>query len=315
MALKKAKRQKIKIPVLLTGPSGSGKTLSALMMAKGIVEKMYPDMSEVDQWEKIAIIDSEHERSLLYADNTIADTKIGEFLHYDLKAPFSVERYEQAFKECKEAGVEVIITDSISHAWSGLGGILDAQQEAGGRFQDWRKVKPLEENFLKMLVESGVHTISTARTKQDYAMQPNELGKVEVVKLGLKVEQKDSLEYEFAVVLRLDMNNVATASKDNSNLFKEPFRITKETGHELYDWAEAGIDKAEQEEKERQSLLDDLRELIHGDEARQSYLKELETKADKSYEEFPKNLLEKAIKLVKEYTAPVTPQETDAFNN
>lgn len=303
MGLKKAKRQKIKIPILLTGPSGSGKTLSALMIAIGIVEKMYPDFSKEEQWEKVAIIDTEHERSLLYADNTIADTKIGEFLHYDLKAPFTVDRYEQAFKECKDAGVEVVIVDSITHAWSGLGGILDVQQDYGGRFQDWRKVKPLEEQFLKLLVESGIHTIATGRTKQDYAMQADELGKMEVVKLGLKTEQKDTLEYEFAVVLRLDMKNVATATKDNSNLFKEPFHINKETGHDLYNWAEVGVDKAEEEEKERVILLDQMHNLIHEDEAKQKYLSELEAKAGMGYEEFPKNFLEKAIQLVTNYSS------------
>lgn len=39
MEIKKAKREKIKVPIMITGASGSGKTVSALFIAKGIIEK------------------------------------------------------------------------------------------------------------------------------------------------------------------------------------------------------------------------------------------------------------------------------------
>ena len=67
MEIKKAKREKIKVPIMITGASGSGKTVSALFIAKGIIEKMHSDLSEQEQWEKIGVIDTEHKRSLLYA--------------------------------------------------------------------------------------------------------------------------------------------------------------------------------------------------------------------------------------------------------
>lgn len=119
MEIKKAKREKIKVPIMITGASGSGKTVSALFIAKGIIEKMHSDLSEQEQWEKIGVIDTEHKRSLLYADSTIGNVDIGEFLHIDFEAPFTVQRYIQAFNLFKQAGVEVVIVDSLTHAWSG----------------------------------------------------------------------------------------------------------------------------------------------------------------------------------------------------
>ena len=78
MEVKKAKREKLKVPIMITGASGSGKTVSALLIAKGIVEKMYPDLSDEEQWLKIGVIDTEHKRALLYAESTVAGVYISE---------------------------------------------------------------------------------------------------------------------------------------------------------------------------------------------------------------------------------------------
>lgn len=56
----KAKRQKIKVPILVMGASGSGKTLGSLLIAKGMMEGMYPDASDEEQWDKVGVIDTEH---------------------------------------------------------------------------------------------------------------------------------------------------------------------------------------------------------------------------------------------------------------
>lgn len=299
MGLTKAKRQKIKVPIFVNGPSGSGKTVSSLFIAKGIVEKMFPDLPEEEHWDKIAIIDTEHKRSLLYADTTIGDTKVGEFLHYNLEPPYSVSRYTKAFEECKAAGVEVVIIDSITHAWSGDGGILDMVESFGGNFSAWNKVKPQETDFMKMLVEGGIHVIATGRTKQGYEVGYSETGKLEVKKLGLKVEQKDNLEYEFAIVFRTEMNHQAIPMKDNSNLFKEAFRITKDTGHIIHDWAEVGIDKIAEDKKRKQELDENILELVEQEEMYLKKLEELEYKASKKLEEFNLSLTERAYELIK----------------
>lgn len=118
-----AKREKIKIPILVTGASGSGKTVSSLLIAKGIVEKMYPDLPSEDQWLKIAVIDTEHNRAKYYADSEIGGSQVGEFLHADFKPPYNASELSIGISQLKEKGVEVIILDSLTHMWSGDGGI------------------------------------------------------------------------------------------------------------------------------------------------------------------------------------------------
>ena len=39
--------------------------------------------------------------------------------------PFSPEKYIEALQLCEKEGMEVIIIDSISHEWEGIGGILE----------------------------------------------------------------------------------------------------------------------------------------------------------------------------------------------
>ena len=63
----KVPRKKAKLRLALTGVSGSGKTLSALYIAYGIT----------GDWNKIALIDTEHERARFYADRS--DLGTGDF--------------------------------------------------------------------------------------------------------------------------------------------------------------------------------------------------------------------------------------------
>ncbi|MDT2756950.1 hypothetical protein P7G51_06110 [Enterococcus asini] len=262
LTVEKAQREKIKIPILLSGVSGSGKTVSALFLAYGIVSSMYPDMPENEQWDKIGLIDTEHRRASLNTDVEIAGQHIGHFKVVNLDEPFTIDRYEEAFYLLTSADCEVIIIDSISHNWEGKGGVLDAVDSYGGKFSDWKKVKPLEDRFKALAINDKVHVISTTRVKQDYIMEINEKGKSAPRKVGLKMIQKDNLEYEYAVSFRIEQGAVAYPMKDNSNIFAEPKVLTVEDGKKLYEWSEVGIDVAkiekerrQKEEKERQSLI------------------------------------------------------------
>lgn len=300
MSLRKAERKKMKVPILLMGASGSGKTVSALMIAKGLTEGMFPDLSEDERWGKVAVIDTEHARSELYANQTIADNHIGQFNIYDLEPPHSPQRYAEAFRECKEAGCEVIIIDSITHAWSGQGGLLDKVNSYGGKFSDWNKVKPDEQAFLKIFSDQDVHVIATVRSKQGYEVSQSDTGKLNVTKLGLKPDQRDGLEYEFAIAFQLYPNHMAEASKDNSNHFEERIVISPGTGLEIYKWAEQGVDLKAQKKKERAEKIDKIKELANESEERQGMLESIIQAMNKDLEEFPDIALDKAINKLNE---------------
>lgn len=243
----RAKRQMLTLAMQVVGPSGSGKTLGSLIFAYGMMKEKYPDADDYDVWGKIGLVDTEHDRSLIYEGMEYNGVKIGQFLHVPLEAPYSIQRYDASVKALVEAGVEVCIIDSATHAWEGEGGVLDYQQKAGGRYQDWNSTnKEAYAPLVSLLVgeKYRVHMISTSRVKQEYTMQRNEhTEKMEVTKLGLKPVQRDTLEYEMQLVFRLDMDNYFEMSKDNSSLFKDKREIlSTEHGALVYQWLEKGVD-------------------------------------------------------------------------
>lgn len=301
MGLKRAVRQKMKVPIMLMGASGSGKTVGALLIAKGIVWEMFPDLSEDEKWEKIAVIDTEHERSTLYAGMTIQEQEIGSFMVYNLNAPFTPQRYKEAFLECKQAGCEVIIIDSITHAWNGDGGVLDKVNKLGGKFSDWNKVKPDENTLLSMFLDTDVHVIACVRSKQGYELTTLDTGKLQIEKVGLKAEQKDSLEYEFAITFQLYQNHTAEPMKDNSNSFDGRFIITEQTGKQIYEWAEEGIDIKAIERKKKMEAIETIQKLANQSEQHQAELKDIQFKMDNlPLEEFNQVALDKVIRILSE---------------
>jgi hypothetical protein len=194
--LRKATRKKARIRLGLSAVSGGGKTYSALLVAKGIC----------GDWSKIAIIDSENSSADLYAH-------LGEYNVLPLLAPFTPERYMDAIHTCEQAGMEVIIVDSITHEWDGKGGCLEIVESLGGKYQDWAKVTPRHQAFIDTIIQSPCHIITTVRRKQDYEMVKDNHGKVKVEKSGLREVTREGFEYELTINLELDVRHHATAGQ------------------------------------------------------------------------------------------------------
>lgn len=227
MQLRKAERKKVKLKMGIAGPTGSGKTYSALLLARGLT----------DDWSKIAIIDTENGSADLYSH-------LGDYGVLPLAPPFEPEKYAKALETCVKAGAEVVIIDSMSQEWSGEGGVLDYQSKLGGKFQDWAKATPRHRAFIDAILQSPAHVICCSRVKTEWAIEQNERGKATPTKMGLKVEQRDGIEYEFTVSWRLAQGNMASCDKDRTGLFhgKADFKISTETGKELRTWADTGTE-------------------------------------------------------------------------
>lgn len=256
---RQAKRQKLFAAIGLIGPSGSGKTLSALRLAYGMMKAKYPEASEEELWKKIGLVDTEHERSLVYEGMKVDDLTIGSFIFIPFEPPYDPESYNDAQKELKKLGCEVCIFDSASHGWEGEGGILEIQQMNGGRFQDWKETNKDYRKFIDVVTgtTNHIHTINTLRTKQEYQVNRSEVdNKLEVVKLGTKPVTRDSLEYELQIVFNIDMDHIAHTSKDNTlGMFKKPRTLTEADGEVIIKWLELGEDIYAEQEKERQQYI------------------------------------------------------------
>jgi hypothetical protein len=225
MELRQAQRKQAKIKLALQGTSGCGKTYSALLLASGITE-----------YNKIAVIDTENHSADLYAH-------LGDYNVLQLSKPFTPERYIKAIEICEQAGMEVIIIDSITHEWEGSGGILDLHGNmAGNSFTNWSKITPRHNAFVQKILESSSHIISTIRTKSDYTLTDKN-GKMVPEKVGLKGIQRDGIDFEFTIVFDLDIKHNAVASKDRTGLFmdKPESVITPEYGKRILQWCDAGI--------------------------------------------------------------------------
>jgi hypothetical protein len=244
MQFKKAERKKLKLRLALTGTSGSGKTLGALYIAKGLSGK-------------IAVIDTEQDSSSLYTDKV-------EFDSLKLDAPYSPERYIEAIKMANKAGYEVLIIDSITHEWNGVGGILQLNDEVakakfkGNSWSAWSEMTPRHRKFIDAILQCDMHVIVTMRSKMETS-QVKENGYTKVQKLGLKAEQKDDIEYEFTTVLDIAHDgHYALASKDRTGLFtdRDPRIINEKIGEELKEWLDLGID-IDKELKEKYILFNE----------------------------------------------------------
>ena len=223
MELRQSQRQQAKIKLALQGSAGSGKTMSALLTAIGIT----------NNWGKVAVIDTETGSADLYAH-------LGNYNVLTMSPPFSPESYVKAITICENAGMEVIILDSISHAWEYL---LDYHSNlAGNSFQNWNKVNPRQKEFVDKILQSPCHIIATMRVKQDYVLNQKD-GKYVPEKVGLKSVMRDGIEYEFTIVFDIDIKHNAVSSKDRTGLFmgKPEFKITPDTGKDILNWCNAVI--------------------------------------------------------------------------
>ncbi len=235
----KAERKQAKLRLSLCGPSGSGKTLSALYIAQGL-------------GGKIAMIDTEHKSGELYAN--VVDYDVA-----TLAPPFSPQRYIELINMAEQNDFNVLILDSLSHAWTGQGGVLEMHDNAckavHNSFAAWREVTPQHNALVDAILGSSLHIITTMRTKTAYEIQQNEKGKTQVVKVGLAPVQRDGMEYEFTTVMDLSVDgHIATTSKDRTNLFDGQFFVpTIQTGEKLKEWLETGVDTVKEslEESER----------------------------------------------------------------
>lgn len=223
MQLRQSSKKQAKIKMAIQGCAGSGKTYSSLLLAYGLI----------DDWSKIAVIDSENNSADLYSH-------LGNYNVVSLQDNFSPENYIEAMEICEKAGMEVIIIDSMSQCWDYL---LECHSNMqGNSFTNWGKITPRQNAFIQKILQSKCHIISTLRTKQDYVLNEKN-GKLVPEKVGLKAVMRDGIDYEFTIVFDIDMKHNVIASKDRTGVFinAPDLKITPDTGKMILKWCNDGI--------------------------------------------------------------------------
>ena len=203
---KPATRKKLFLRMALCSPAGYGKSYTALVFADTIAEIF---------GTQFAAIDTEHGALSKYVGTVVKKFEVCELQHY---APSA---YTAAIREAAANGFGVLIIDSLSHAWSGVGGALaqvDAKSAGGGNsYTAWKDVTPQHNELVEAILSYPGHVIATMRTKMEYVLEEevNSKGRKVMVpkKIGMKPVQREGMDYEFDVVGDMDEQHTLIISK------------------------------------------------------------------------------------------------------
>jgi hypothetical protein len=189
-----------KLRMAIAGPSGSGKTYTALAVA-----------AELVPGGRVAVIDTEHGSAAKYAD-------LFKFDVAHAAPPYHPDGLIKLVTYAANNGYDVIIVDSTTHYWSGAGGVLDLKDDAERRMRNpnsytaWKDVTPIHQRMVDALISVPAHVIVTMRSKQEYVLVEKN-GKQVPQKMGMAPIQRDGFEYEFDVMMDMDVKNVGHVTK------------------------------------------------------------------------------------------------------
>lgn len=214
-----AVKERLKARVAIDGPTGSGKTWTALQWARILAGPDGP----------IGLVDTENRSAAYYAPNPgAAVDRLNwwdapyEFGHLPQSPPYDPRRLvdiiDAAGNELGDDGV--LVVDSLTHYWNGEGGTLDIVENAGqrqngpaNRFAGWKEGTPAQRHLLDAIIHARCHVIVTMRSRMEYVLEQGDGGKQRVRKLGMAPEQRNGVEYEFTVVVDMDLEHRLVVSK------------------------------------------------------------------------------------------------------
>jgi hypothetical protein len=204
LTIKRATKTQSRGRIALVGPAGSGKTFTALKWARALAGES----------GRILCVDTERGSASKYS----GEDGIGDFDVIELES-HEPSTYVEALRLGAAEGYDVIVVDSLSHAWSGRGGALEQVDRAAARspgknsFAAWRDVTPMHNALVDALLTSPAHVIVTMRAKTEYVLETDSRGKQVPRKVGMAPVQRDGMEYEFDLVCDIDWDHTATVSK------------------------------------------------------------------------------------------------------
>lgn len=232
----KATRKQAKARLAIVGPSGSGKTYTALMVAQYL-------------GKRVAVIDTEHGSASKYApaEGEQADGKTTFDFEVQELDSYAPSTYSESIRDAETEGFDVIIIDSLSHAWIGKDGALEQADRASAksgenRFTAWRHVTPGHNALIESIVGCRAHVIATMRTKTEYVIEENEKGKKMPRKIGLAPVQRDGMEYEFDLFGDINHEHTLVVSKSRCPALADAVihKPGKEFAEALSEWLATG---------------------------------------------------------------------------
>jgi len=201
-----ATKELCRLRAAIFGPSGSGKTYTCLRIAAGI-------------GGRVAVIDSERRTASKYSDRFKFDVCNLE--------DRTIEGYTAAIGAAAARGYDVLIIDSLTHAWEKLvehvERLSETKKYGGNYWSAWREGTPIQRAFVNALLEYPGHLLVTMRASTEWQTGSTSDGKLKPVRVGLKPEQGKGIEYEFDLLLEIDTTHIAEVIKDRTGKYQDKY--------------------------------------------------------------------------------------------
>ena len=165
----KATKKQCKARVAIYGPSGSGKTFTALRIATGMAAGT-----------TIGLIDTERASASKYADRF-------SFEVCELQDR-TVAGYCHAMQAAADAGIGVLIVDSLTHGWHELLAEVEKLAQAkyrGNTWSAWSEGTPKQKALVEAILCYPGHVIATMRTKTEWQTGCDASGRTRPVRVGM----------------------------------------------------------------------------------------------------------------------------------
>lgn len=239
LEFKKAVRKSVPLLVSIASPSGGGKTYSALLLAAGMAGPT----------GRVGFLDTENGRGTMYEDSPGIKKALPNGYEYaELQAPFSPDRYIQAIKAAEQCGINVLVIDSVTHEWEGIGGCTEIAETKKLRgMPNWALAKKEHKLFVLHCLSSTMHIVFCIRARDKVKIvkvMKNGQEKEEIVPIGITPITEKNFVYEMMVSLMLDeATHCATPIKVPEPLaafFPGGKLITMEDGRLIAEWNSVG---------------------------------------------------------------------------
>lgn len=237
MAFTKAERKAVPLIMSVSGVSGSGKTYTALLLAGGIAGKS----------GLIGFIDTENGRGSMYADSPgIVKALPNGYVIERLDAPFSPQAYINKIDEAERSGIDVLVIDSGSHEWDGIGGCTDiAETKKLKGMPNWALAKKENKKYVNRLLYTNMHIIVCLRAQEKTKIIKDEKGKEQFVSFGIQPIAEKNFVFEMTLSLLLDEATKHArpikVPEPLKHLFPGERLITRENGEQIREWNQTGI--------------------------------------------------------------------------
>lgn len=228
LQIKKAVKHEAKLRMAIPGPAGSGKTFSGLAIGSNL-------------GGKLLVVDTEHGSASKYAD-------LFDFDVIEIEAPFHPDKFVEAIRLGESEGYSVILLDSLSHAWGGKGGILEIVDEIAmksarngaqpNKFTAWGQANVIQNRLVDTIVGSKIHVIATLRSKMEHVQEKDANNRTVIRKVGMAAQQRDGFEYEFDVVMDMDIDHRGYISKSRAHTLADKIfdKPGKQVATALVEW-------------------------------------------------------------------------------